>query len=199
MPEHPSRWLSARKSRHKDIATKLPRGRALRERVRGRKDEGKMKKVNARARVPARARSRARARVHTCVQKVPSVRFCQSWRVASIAGVGDATVLQYIETGRQQTNHAPATNLPGSNSCRSAAYAKPPGLYSQSIYVCSLEFPIEDSIPLGLTLGYSISRGLLLVLLFGSRRSSSPSCDLPALDLPATFSPIYPLLGQNIS
>ncbi|EFN67236.1 hypothetical protein EAG_09110 [Camponotus floridanus] len=48
------------------------------------------------------------------------------------SGVGDATVLQYIETGRQQTNHAPATNLPGSNSCRSAAYAKPPGLYSQS-------------------------------------------------------------------
>lgn len=53
----------------------------------------------------------------------------------------------------------PATNLLGSNSCRSAAYAKLP-VYTASICIC-LEFSIEDSISLGLMLGYSISYGLL--------------------------------------
>lgn len=89
----------------------------------GKRDEGRDKKeVNARARTHVRTKG-------TEYSILPVV-------ASKYSGVGDATVLQYIETGRQQTNHAPATNLPGSNSCRFAAYAKPPGLYSEREYIC---------------------------------------------------------------
>lgn len=130
--------------------------------------------------VNARALARARARGHTCVQKVPSVRFCQSWRVASIAV---SATRRYRDIQRRGGNR-PITRRLLICRAQTAAVLPPmrnPRVYTARVYmyICSLEFPIEDSIPPGLTLGYSIGRGLLLVLLFGSRRSSSPSsCDL---------------------
>lgn len=111
---------------------------------------------------------------------LPSV--CLAFTIVAVWQCGDDGIA--MQTGRQQTNHAPATNLLGSNSCRSAAYVKPP-VYSASICIC-LEFSIEDSIPLGLTLGYSISYGLLhsfscsysarVALFFSLSRYPLPRC-----------------------
>lgn len=119
-----------------------------------------------------------RARAHTYVQKVPSIRFCQSQQ----ASIAVSATRRYCNIQRRGGNRPITRRL---LICRAQTAAVLPPMRNPRVYtaresIYALEFPIEDSIPLGLTLGYSIGHGLLLVLLFGSRRTSSPSsssCD----------------------